>query len=143
MRHHEYGAFRRDMEQIARCEMSAIQWPHRQSYQRLRQMGSRCDGPCAGWDLVTNTIVCSEFPMTMGAAIVLTKDSTVAVGFNRMKRDFTDDDLAVLDVLRSHRVRATAMPGASQSCQSNSPPSITPSKKWIVMCNCWPGGRSR
>lgn len=47
-----------------------------------------------------------QLPYNMGTAIALTKDSTVAIGFNRVKRDFTDDDLAVLDVLRPHLVQA-------------------------------------
>ena len=42
----------------------------------------------------------------MGTCISLTKDSTLAIGLNRVKRDFADQDLAILDVLRPHLTQA-------------------------------------
>ncbi len=47
-----------------------------------------------------------QLPYNMAATIALTKDSTIAIGFNRIKRDFTEDNMAVLDVLRPHLVQA-------------------------------------
>lgn len=47
-----------------------------------------------------------QLPYNMGACIAVTKDSTLAIGLNRIKRDFSDQDLAILDLLRPHLTQA-------------------------------------
>ncbi|MCS6288035.1 MAG: hypothetical protein H8K10_03550 [Nitrospira sp.] len=47
-----------------------------------------------------------QLPYNMGTAIALTQDSVIAIGLNRIKRDFADHDLAMLNLLRPHLVQA-------------------------------------
>lgn len=47
-----------------------------------------------------------QLPYNMGAGIALTPDSVIAIGFNRIKRDFDEQSLAMLDLLRPHLVQA-------------------------------------
>lgn len=47
-----------------------------------------------------------RLPYTMGTSITVSHTFTVALALNRVKRDFSDHDLAILDVLRPHLIQA-------------------------------------
>lgn len=47
-----------------------------------------------------------QLPYNMGAGIALTSDSVIAIGLNRVKRDFGEQDLTMLNLLRPHLVQA-------------------------------------
>lgn len=47
-----------------------------------------------------------RLPYTMGTSITVSHTFTVAFALNRVKRDFSDHDLAILDVLRPHLIQA-------------------------------------
>jgi DNA-binding CsgD family transcriptional regulator len=49
-----------------------------------------------------------QLPYNMGASIAITRNSVLAIGLNRVKRDFADDDIVLLDLLRPHLVQAYA-----------------------------------
>ena len=47
-----------------------------------------------------------RLPYTMGTSIAVSHTFTVAIALNRVKRDFSDHSLAVLNVLRPHLIQA-------------------------------------
>jgi DNA-binding CsgD family transcriptional regulator len=47
-----------------------------------------------------------QIPYCMGAGLAVNKDCLIAIGLNRGGRDFTEDELVVLDLLRPHVVQA-------------------------------------
>ncbi|MBX3349969.1 MAG: helix-turn-helix transcriptional regulator [Nitrospira sp.] len=49
-----------------------------------------------------------QLPYNMGAMISITRNSVLAIGLNRVKRDFADEDIVLLDLLRPHLVQAYA-----------------------------------
>ncbi len=49
-----------------------------------------------------------RLPYNMGASIAITHNSVLAIGLNRVKRDFTGEDVVLLDLLRPHLVQAYA-----------------------------------
>jgi DNA-binding CsgD family transcriptional regulator len=47
-----------------------------------------------------------RLPYNMAMCFAVTGDSLLAIGLNRVKRDFEDDDVAMLDLLRPHLIQA-------------------------------------
>lgn len=47
-----------------------------------------------------------QLPYNMGTCIALNRDSVLAIGLNRARRDFSDRDLGMLEFLRPHLVQA-------------------------------------
>ena len=60
-----------------------------------------------------------NLPYTMGTAIGLTRDSILAISFNRVKRDYTEEHLAILQILRPHLVQAFANAEAVTDMQNH------------------------
>ncbi len=49
-----------------------------------------------------------QLPYNMGASVAITRNSVLAIGLNRVKRDFAYEDIVLLDLLRPHLVQAYA-----------------------------------
>ena len=82
--------------------------------ERTKDLGTRKITDFLSQRQFRNTDLYNEFyrplqlPYNMGASIAITRNSVLAIGLNRVKRDFADDDIVLLDLLRPHLVQAYA-----------------------------------